>query len=317
MKLNFEQLKSISFGAYSITDENGVYTYKKCSPHQVEIIKKYREDLVRNAENSTGCCLDFHTDSDFFAFIPVAGDKYDLYINDVFSHHFILNDNREKILVELPEGENRVTLIFPSHNGFGKISDVELSDNAKFVPHNYKLKMAFFGDSITQGWDSGYDSLSYAWNTARYFDAEVWNCGVGGNVFLSDFADKREDFEPDVVIVAYGTNDFAVSPSLDFIETQADGFLSKMSELYKNSKIFVLLPIWRGDLKGWENPIGTFEDVRMKIKEVAENKGLNVIDAFGFVPPMEEFFADKVLHPNAMGFGIYAQNLIKVLSDKI
>ncbi len=319
MKLNLEQFKSIAFGATEIINEDGAFVVKKLLQNQIEALKNYRNgDLLHGGENSTGCCLDFHTDSDYFKFTPTEGSRFEVYINNVFTSCFLKPQNGwAEIEVALPEGENRVTLVMPSHASYAKFISVELSDNAKFTPHNYKLKMAFFGDSITQGWDATYDSLSYAWQVARFFDAEMWNTGVGGNVFLPDFAGKREDFEPDVVIIAYGTNDFATRPSLESVKENSAEFLKRMKQLYSKSKIFVLLPIWRGDLENWNNPMGTFEDCRMTIKETAQELSLNVIDAYGFVPPMEEFFADKVLHPNATGFGIYAQNLIKVLSDKI
>ena len=35
-----------------------------------------------------------------------------------------------------------------------------------------------------------------------------------------------------------------------------------------------------------------------------------VIDCQNFVPQLPEFFADKVLHPNDLGFKHYAENLI-------
>jgi hypothetical protein len=45
----------------------------------------------------------------------------------------------------------------------------------------------------------------------------------------------------------------------------------------------------------------------------AEKRGLIHIDGLTLVPPVPALFADKVLHPNDLGFSIYSENLIKAL----
>ncbi len=321
MKLNFEQIKSISFGAAEIINENGVFKYEKCTKKQIEFMESLgNENLRYNSRGATGCCLDFHTDSNSFSFLPVEGPKYELLINNVFTYKWLCPENKvwEKVTVNLPEGENRVTLIFPNHGASCKISEVELDGNSLVKPHEYAMKMAFFGDSITHGWNSEDSIMSYAWQVARYFDAECWNVGVGGHIFREGFADKREDYEPDVVIVAYGTNDFGAHNNVENFKAELSGFLKNMAEYYKNSKIFVMLPIWRGDVENRVKPWGNFRDHAMIIKETAEGFGLNVIDAYTFLPRLRDFYIDPImLHPNKPGFCVYAQNIIKELTGKI
>ena len=63
--------------------------------------------------------------------------------------------------------------------------------------------------------------------------------------------------------------------------------------------------------------MGTFENACAIVKEEAEALGLTVIDGLTLVPPMPEFFADEYLHPNDLGFGVYAENLIRALNQHL
>ena len=47
-----------------------------------------------------------------------------------------------------------------------------------------------------------------------------------------------------------------------------------------------------------------------------EARGFEVISGLELVPPRAELFADTYLHPNDLGFGVYAENLIKKLDRK-
>lgn len=73
--------------------------------------------------------------------------------------------------MELPKGENRVTLIFSNH-WRARITDVELSDGAYFRPHEYDFRILFFGDSITEGWEAEYHYNSYAWRLSLSMNAD-------------------------------------------------------------------------------------------------------------------------------------------------
>ena len=44
------------------------------------------------------------------------------------------------------------------------------------------------------------------------------------------------------------------------------------------------------------------------IREEEEKAGFSVLDGMTLVPHLPEFFSDKFLHPNDLGFGIYAEN---------
>ena len=52
------------------------------------------------------------------------------------------------------------------------------------------------------------------------------------------------------------------------------------------------------------------------LSQLAKEKGLFVVDGIPLTPHISDFFADEILHPNDLGFGFYAENLLKVLKEK-
>jgi len=53
------------------------------------------------------------------------------------------------------------------------------------------------------------------------------------------------------------------------------------------------------------------------VKAEIEKQGMLLIEGEKLVPHLPEFFEDGFLHPNDIGFGIYAQNLAAEIVAKI
>jgi len=213
-----------------------------------------------------------------------------------------------------PLTDARVTLIFPSHFIGGAFRSLTLDDGASFEPHRFDRKILFIGDSITQGWDSGWDSLSYAWRVMRFFNADAVVHGVGGGYFHASTFDFI-DFDPDIVILALGTNDFSKYQTLDELRMRAAEFMDLLAGEYKGKKIFCISPTWRA---AQEKPMGHFRECRRVVIEEALKHGFIHINGLDMVPPDPAFFADDTpLHPNALGFGIYAENLIREMQKHL
>ena len=72
-----------------------------------------------------------------------------------------------------------------------------------------------------------------------------------------------------------------------------------------------MTPLWRAE-PPTESTFG--EDVRCisrLIGEVcAEIPNATVISGYNLVPHLPDFFSDRRLHPNDIGFALYAQNLL-------
>lgn len=312
MKLTNEQIKAVTFGAVDIKETQDGLQFYKCTEKQRKAWWALSKTLGERAEMTTpGVRLDFHTDSKRFTF--EAKGVFEVYINDLFRVKFDFAEGGTGT-VELcdplgdPLCDARVTLIFPSHFIGGVLKAVSLDDGAYIKPHVFDKKILFVGDSITQGWDSGYDSLSYAWRVMRFFNADAVVHGVGGGYFHRTVFDSI-NFDPDVVILALGTNDFGKYPTTDAMREETAAFMDQLAQEYKGKTLFCISPIWR---LGQEKSMGHFRDCRQVVIDEATKRGFIHINGLDLVPPDPTFFADpSPLHPNALGFGIYAENLIR------
>ncbi len=313
MKLSFDTIKKITVGAVHIWQEEDGIHFGKCTQKQVDAWYALSTVLGERAETTTGVRLDFHTNSKALAFTAPRGNKFEIYVNGIMAHYIPEGELCERSCrVELDGSENYVSLVLSAHD-VAVISSLELDDGAYIEPHTFDLKMLFIGDSITQGWDSGYDSLAYAPRVSRFFNAESVIHGVGGGYFHPTILDDAVPFEPDAVVIAFGTNDWGASKDAEAYEKNAREFLDGICKRYEGKKIFVISPIWRGDTKERITSVGKFDVAIGLVKKQAEAHGVYLIDGYTLVPHMEDFYADKYLHPNALGFGIYAENLIKEL----
>jgi hypothetical protein len=311
MTLTLDQIKKITVGAVNIREEeNGIHFYK-CTDSQNEAWDKLSETLGMRARTTTGVRLDFITNSQRMTF-NAKGGKFEIYVDGLLRAQHVLGEFTE-VTHEFaaPLGDKkesyRVTLCFPSH-GIGVLESFELDDGATFTAPEYGIKMLMIGDSITQGWNSKYDTFSYAYRVTRFFNANSIIQGIGGAFYHESTFDSI-DFDPDIVTVAYGTNDFGRYKTYEEFRGHVKAHLSLLAKEYADKKIFVLSPIWRSDLQ--ERPMGTFEGARQIVIDEAEALGLIHIDGLKLVPPVKEFFADAHMHPNDEGFSHYAENLIK------
>lgn len=316
MKLTFEEIKKITFGAIDIINKEDGIHFMKCSQRQIDAWYELRTDLGERAETTSGVTVDFHTNSKNVAF-SVIGHKFELLVNGVLTQQLLseseASQNEQIIHVELYEDENRVTLVFPSHE-VGILRNISVDDGAYVHPHQFDKKILFIGDSITQGWNSKYDCMSYAHRVADFYNAQRVINGIGGAVYHSAAFDKPE-FDADIVIVAYGTNDFFYYQTYEEYKEQVSAYLEKIKSAYSDKKVFVVTPIWRSD-DDKVSFIGTFEKCRETIKKESERLGLIVVDGYYLVPHFELFYAD-IVHPNDLGFVVYAENLITQINKHL
>ena len=104
--------------------------------------------------------------------------------------------------------------------------------------------MIQFGDSITHGYDAKEPAASYASIVADALDAYSINKGIGGEIFFPDLATLPDGIQPDIITVAYGTNDWARG-NLEKFERDSRAFYENLRATYPEAKIFALAPIWR------------------------------------------------------------------------
>ena len=212
----------------------------------------------------------------------------------------------------LPAGEHRLTVWFPCLTA-AVISNVTASDGASFRPASYSRRMICFGDSISQGYDALYPMLCYTNRLADHFDAYMLNLAIGGEKFVPGLLSREfaGAFRPDIITVAYGTNDWSGFDRDTFFR-RCDGFLEKLAEYYPDSERFVITPLWRAD-RDRITKFGSFDEAVGYIADKAAACGHHVIDGYGFLPHYPGFFSDLRLHPNDLGYGEYVRGLVAAM----
>ena len=317
MKLSYEQLQAVTHGATSLEKTADGVRFWRMTEAQ---IKHYRdrgdEHQALRAECSAGIRLAFLTDSRTLTFsadlLPDLTDRYlgfDLYENGVMIAHFgAENEPVKNCRAELLAGESVVELYFPWAKGV-VLNELCLDDGATVVPHKRSRTLLAFGDSITHGAHAVYPSLSYIHRLARMLDADLENRGVGGDKFSSVIAEKEPFENPDIVTVAYGTNDWS-HMSLERFERECPKMLGILAKRYAAARIFVIAPIWRAD---WDRETCMGLPLRALYGRLcdytAAYPNVTVIDAWNFVPHLPAFFGDGRLHPNDLGMADYAERV--------
>ena len=315
MRLSFKQIESIAVGAMQIWENIDGVHFCKMTQAQLDAYSLIDGFIFGNAKTSTGVRLDFWTDSPWVKFRPTVSGKYEVKVDGILLENTqALADEDTLIAVSNNEKLHRVTIHLPCHDVIAGIKLLEIADGAVARPHEFSRKFLFLGDSITQGWNSEIETLSYAYQVSDHFNAESVIQGVGGAFFDATTLDRGE-FEPDTVFVAFGTNDARRFHSLDAIYLRCEDYIKKVLRLFPEAQIYVITPIWCGDFDTIQLPYGHVREVGATIADAAHQFGITVIDGLQMIPFDMTYFADD-LHPNTEGFCVYAENLIKALENK-
>lgn len=210
-------------------------------------------------------------------------------------------------------------------------------------------KIAFLGDSITEG--CGTSSMEHVyWNViGRLTGAEVYGYGIGGTRIAVQqvptverpwedqyFASRVDDMIPDadVVVVFGGTNDFghgdaALGSMADRTNNTFYGachlLIQKLIARYPAAELVFMTPLHRSgeDETGYSGcgvrcagPLVRYVDA---IAEVAAFYGVTVVDLFRTCPIQPQFpllqerYMPDGLHPNDAGNELVARRLLSVL----
>lgn len=170
--------------------------------------------------------------------------------------------------------------------------------------------MLLLGDSIWQGICTYHPSCSIANLLAHKMDAQIVNQSVGGARFVPELLEKL-DFEPDNILVALGANDAFAGDGA--YEQTIPAYFTRLQELYPDTPITAITPIFCIALKTDKALTERFETVRALIKVEGEKHGVRVIDGDPLVPHTAKFFNEDGTHPNDLGFMQYALNLSSLL----
>lgn len=313
MILTNEQLRGTITGAAEILEENGMLVPLRFGKHVRENVYPEGTRFHPATYQTSGVVSRFLTNSENLAFSYTVSalsalQSFDVWVDDIFCATRGCDPTDGRLELALSAGEKLITIYFPHHED-AKIFDVTLDEGASFtLAPARKHKVLFIGDSITHGSTSAHASMTYAHQLSRALDIEVVNQGIGGERFNAAAVDHELDFTPDLISVSYGTNNWSHDESYEQMEKGANAHLQALRDKYPNTKMAVILPIWRADCY-LIKPVGPFENAHKIVREAAECVGATVIDGLTLVPHVTEVFADARLHPDQFGFQFYAENL--------
>ena len=337
MRLNFEQICSITTGAVSVVKETSGVRFYRFTDEQFALYENRCEKFFQKSKTTSGIKLRFRTNSRklYLRFlvdghIGASFMAFDVYVNEKMigslNNFTGVNIPRSYLKTEFPIGEfsdefelgagDKLVTVHLPWNGSLQLQEISL-DNGSFVePSKPDKKLLALGDSITYGNAAMHPSARYIARLCDALDAEEYNKGIGGEFFFPELAATRESFTPDYIVVAYGTNDWRKLPQAEF-RYNVKGFFENLNASCPGVKTIVITPIWRSNLHV-DTDFDSIHDVALAIREAAdvlENK--IIVDGFDLVPHDVSHYGDYGCHPNDEGFRLYFENLWKQIRDAI
>ena len=328
MKLNLQQITSITRGVMRVTEEkDGFHFFRFSDSEQCA----YNGTKFETKTTSTaGVEMEFDTDATAIELkvnTTAATTRYyfacDVFVNDSYVGSVKNFDDGSLLCgyagksrpqgdfegtLDLGEGTKRVRVVLP-WSVVCVVREMTLVGATLLVPVKSDKKVLLYGDSITHGYDALHPSGSYAARLTRALEAEGFNKAIGGDVFRPALGEADSGVVADIVTVAYGTNDWNTMDAGTF-RANCEGFLRALCERQPQAKIFVITPTWRKDEAEPIRVFGPFADVERIMREICELLPVTVVRGYDLVPHDVDNFGDTKLHPNLRGFEFYFNNLL-------
>lgn len=326
MILSKKQLTVITKGIADITEDHGYLRFHRYLDEAEAYYESTNADFFLKTQATAGVRFDFYTDSQSLSFdyeLHRAGSRkfyyFDLFVDGKMISHTGEKENthrRSSYRAELCPGKKRVTLWFPCMFA-ALVKNVALDDGALIEEAPTPKTLLAIGDSITHGYDALYPSNAYPALIARHFDINVINNGIGGDIHYAENLGDGIGIRPDYITVALGTNDWCNRLKHRF-ELTVVQFHQRLAELYPDSKVFVITPLWRGDHTNITK-VGSFDYAREYIAGQAKkfHRDVTVLNGMQLIGHEERLFSPDLLHPNDLGFEELAKNLCAELEKHI
>ena len=304
----------------------------RLTPFQLEYLAPDPQRYLRGS-CPAGCRLELLTDSSRLRLdYSIHGRVRDWFAFDLFEGRRLIAEHVVKPVVE-----DRGSLQFCLVDSAGLKTEDDLRRYSVYLPHTVDLtfdsiqidshsvtaeiqqnpqKLICLGDSITQGMDALHPASTYPALLARLMGKELLNQGIGGHVFDPPFLRESIPWNPKMVTVAYGTNDWSkVSDGGEFRD-RAFEFLNAVIQRFPGARIFVITPTWRADGKEARG-MGTFHDLAECLSACVEQlQNIHLVAGLDLVPHLPRFFGDRRLHPNDEGSLHYGMNLLHAIQEQ-
>lgn len=329
MRLDFEQIKAITCGAVRFCRNDDGIRFYRFTQEQHELYSQKQISLFEKSQATAGVKFCFRTDSTSLFFKALFQNAYcrtyfsvDVFADDKlvgcldnFSDREIPQDYSNITFpvgefskaFDLGQGIKTVTVHLPWNKKI-VLQELSLDDGAFVEPVKPEKKLLAFGDSITQGFDSLRPSRRYISRLCGALNAQEFNKAVGAERYEPALAALKEDFVPDYIVVAYGTNDWSGSDPETF-NANCKAFYENLGKNYPGVKTFVISPIWRVNADA-VTAFSAFSDIEKGIREASAGMdNVTVIPGVDMIPHDVKYFGDYGLHPNTQGFDHYFANL--------
>ena len=303
-------------GVVSLLDnDDGTQTPLRFTPGQMSFYHADPGYRIRT-HASAGICLDCVTDARRLTLegLVCPGSSVDQWAFDLMVDRRLVA-HREgsvarspllKLAFDLPEGSKRIQLLFPCL-AEARVRGLSLEGGSFARPSERRMRLLCLGDSITQGYTVRFPCLAYASELALMLDAELLNQAVAGETFQPGMLADAPVFRPDLITVAYGTNDWSCK-SPDALARDADAFLSRLRTRWPETPLAVITPIWRADAPDHPDR-WPFTAADGLIRTAAQAHRAEAIAGAELFPAMAELMADGAVHPGDLGHQLYATRL--------
>jgi hypothetical protein len=295
--------------------------------------KEYGKDQthLKRTYCQTGVGLTFRTDAKWLRLSYTILDKIKDYAIFDFLVDGIMVSSVEHEPVSLGQHEN--TYLIPESSGRQgmrevaiyfpqtiviELHDLELSPGA--VAETVEARpsqLLCLGDSITQGMVARHPSNTYPVLISNFLNMRLLNQGIGGYIFNADSLDVHMPYDPKMITVAYGTNDWSKCKGLAELQNKCGAYMQKLVNMFPNARIFMLTPIWRRNMHEQGERAFPFMSVSRVIEEASSSyPNVSVIDGLGLVPHSSSLFDDPGIHPADEGFLHMALHIVKGIQRK-
>lgn len=331
MKRNILYDKRVFKGAMGFSESSEGITPLRFDSNLLKVYQK-RENHAIRSRCCAGIKLDIKTDSPFICFefdilsFCRSWAYFDLVLDGIYSDSYSINDLKPgsygfSFVIDNTHNNSKndilairhIEVFFP-HTAEVVFREITIGNNSIYEPAVQTSRSLFcLGDSITQGMDAYHPYLTFPAIIADRLSLDLYNHGVGGYFFDPATLDFQSMSSPGIVLIAYGTNDWNKYDNINDFSVVCDKYFEKVSHVFRESKGYVITPIWRYDILQEKN-MGSFKALSQTIAEAADKySGFTSIDGTTLIQNNEDFFRDKRIHPTDEGNIQMALNLIKII----
>lgn len=245
-------------------------------------------------------------------------EAFELLVNGISQEQKLLTDGTLEFRFGNSRHEKKeLTIYFPQH-ARAELKAVEV--NGDIWPAEKKNGiMIAFGDSITSGSLGQKASNSYVMTLAENLGMNVINQGVPGYTFQSDSLCglERCPIKPDLITVAYGTNDWGFCSTKKEVDSNIKAYFQRLNEIFSTVRKVVITPIWRVD-EAHESHYGSLQSIRETIRREAETMDhVSVIPGEDLLPKELRYLRDGYVHPGDEGQKLYGKKLSAILLSQL